>query len=79
MKIKKNIAISESGFIFNPGKGESFSTNAIGMQIIKLLQAGKDKDEIKDEIMNEYVVDEVTFEKDYYDFEQLLGKFDLAE
>jgi hypothetical protein len=27
MNLKNNIAISDSGFIFNPSRGESYSTN----------------------------------------------------
>ncbi|MBM3918427.1 MAG: hypothetical protein FJ344_02830 [Sphingomonadales bacterium] len=32
IKINKNIAISESGFIFNPGTGNSFSTIPNGLR-----------------------------------------------
>jgi hypothetical protein len=41
MRIKKNIAISESGFIFNPAVGDSYSTNPIGAEIIKMLKESK--------------------------------------
>ena len=35
MKLKKNIATSESGFVFNPSTGDSFSLNTIGAEILK--------------------------------------------
>ena len=41
MKLKKNIAISETGFIFNPSSGDSYSTNPIGLEIINLMKNNK--------------------------------------
>ena len=38
MKISSNIAVSDSGFIFNPTTGDSFSTNVVGMEIIRILK-----------------------------------------
>jgi hypothetical protein len=72
MKIKKNVAISESGFIFNPTTGDSFSTNPIGLEIIRMLKDEKSKDEIRKTIISRYNTDESTFEKDYYDFVMML-------
>jgi hypothetical protein len=46
MNINKNIAISDSGFIFNPSSGDSFSTNQVGLEIIRLLKEGKKKEDI---------------------------------
>jgi hypothetical protein len=79
MKIKPNIALSETGFLFNPMNGESFSTNALGVQIINMIKEGKTDDEIKMEILQKYLVDEDTFEKDYYDFMKLLNQYLLME
>ena len=45
MTIKKNIATSEEGFLFNPGTGDSFSTNTIGGDIIALLKEDKKIDQ----------------------------------
>ena len=79
MKINKNIALSDSGFVFNPRTGDSFSTNPIGLDIIKLLKEGKDPLEIKTQLLKEYSVDETTLEKDFYDFQSMLGKLKLTE
>ena len=38
MKLKKNIATSEAGLIFNPGTGDSFSVNSIGSEILAMLK-----------------------------------------
>lgn len=79
MRIKKNIALSESGFIFNASTGESFSVNPLGGEIIRLLQGGKEKEEIKGIILEKYNTDEGTFERDYYDFVNLLNHYLLTE
>ncbi len=68
MKINKNIAISESGFIFNPGTGDSFSTNPIGAEIIQLLKDDKKPSEIIKVISSKYQIDGPSFEKDLEDF-----------
>ena len=58
MKIKRNIALSDSGFVFDPSTGDSFSTNPIGLEIIKSLKEGKTKEEIKAHAIKNYMTDE---------------------
>jgi hypothetical protein len=72
MKIRKNIATSEEGFVFNPATGDSFTTNPIGAEIIGFLKEDLDMKAIKDQICEKYDVDEVQFEKDFDDFVSLL-------
>ncbi len=79
MKIKKNIALSDSGFVFDPATGDSFTTNPIGLEIIKMLKDGKNSQEIKTTILKKYLTDEATFEKDNYDFLNMLAKHRLTE
>jgi hypothetical protein len=79
MKIKKNIALSDTGFIFNPSTGESFSVNPIGGEMLKMLKDGKDKDAIRDAILEKYQTDDATFERDYYDFVNILNHYHLTE
>ncbi len=79
MRIKKNIAISESGFIFNPAVGDSYSTNPIGTEIIKMLKESKSVAEINSYILNTYQVEASSFEKDLYDFVKMLEKYKLTE
>jgi hypothetical protein len=79
MKINENIAINETGFLFNPINGESYSVNPLGAEIIKLLKEGKDFDDIKDVIIQKYNVDENTFERDYSDFINILKQNNLIE
>ena len=77
--MRKNIAVSDSGFIFNPGTGDSFSTNPIGMEIIALMKEEKDIEAIKAVITGKYNVDDATFEKDYFDFLNMLQSYQLTE
>ena len=79
MKIKKNIAISDTGFIFNPSTGESFSVNPIGVDIIKMLKESKTKEEIKDFIIDKFQTDEPTFERDFYDFVNIMNHYHITE
>ena len=79
MKINKNIAISETGLLFHPGSGESYSVNPIGVEIIHMLKKGKSFDEISTKILSMYNTDEATFEKDYQDFMGLMKSNGLLE
>jgi len=79
MNIKKNVAISESGYIFNPSTGESFSVNPIGIEIFNLLKDGNSYEEISKTILAKYNTDEDTVEKDYNDFIGLLKQHLLIE
>lgn len=79
MKVKNNVAISNSGFVFNSNSGESFSSNPIGTEIINLLKEDKSYEEIKTFVIDKYNVDEATFEKDYNDFLSVLNSFSITE
>ncbi len=79
MKLKKNLALSETGFVFDPSNGNSFATNPIGLSIVKMLKEGKDIELIKKNILNEYLTDANTLEKDIYDFINMLKKLQLNE
>ncbi len=79
MKINKNVALSDSGFVFNPSTGDSFSTNPIGLEIIKLLKEGKSMDYVKASLLKTYTIEEATLERDCYDFANMLMKFKLTE
>lgn len=72
MHIKSDIAISESGFVFNPATGESFTVNPIGAEVIQLLKENKTIQEATEYIMERYNVDETSVEKDLNDFIAML-------
>ncbi len=74
---KKELAISETGFVFDPTTGDSYSMNAVGSVILTMLNEGKIKEEIEAEVTEKYDVDSATFENDYYDFIKMLSSFNL--
>jgi hypothetical protein len=77
MKIKSNIAISDSGFIFNPDTGESFTVNPIGVDILNQMKEGKTVEEISLSLEDKYNTDKNTLEKDTEDFLGLLRNYSL--
>ena len=79
MRINKNIAISDSGLVFNPVNGESFSVNPIGVEIISQIKDGRSAQEITRMILEHYSVDKDTFEKDFHDFIEILGHHIIIE
>lgn len=79
MKLKKNVATSEEGFIFNPSTGDSFSTNSIGNDILLLLKEEKSEKEIIKIICDRYDVEPSQFEKDLDDFKSQLNDYAILE
>ncbi len=79
MKLGKNLALSDSGFVFNPSNGDSFSTNPIGMEIVRQMKEGKAVEDIKAILLKQYDIDEATMERDIQDFLGTLSKFKLTE
>jgi len=79
MKLNKQIAVSESGLVFNPMTGESFSVNPIGIIIIGLIQAENKQKDIQSHILDRYKVDQDTLEKDIQDFLSQLDQYHLLE
>ena len=72
MKIAAEVKISDNGFVFNSKTGDSFNLNPLGLELINSIQQEKDFDFIKKEILEKYDVDDLTFEKDFYEFCALL-------
>lgn len=64
----KRLAISESGFIFDPETGHSFSVNETGMFILKALQNNQNPDQILESITDEYEVASRDAERELVDF-----------
>ena len=79
MKLKKNIATSEAGFIFNPGSGDSFSVNNTGAEILALFKENKSLQEIIENISLRYEVEKSQLEKDLDDFVSQLYGYNLLE
>jgi hypothetical protein len=79
MRLKRNIAVSESGFIFDPSTGESYSLNSQGVEILSMLKDAKSTTEITNYFISEYEVEKEDFERYLTDFTGMLKQFKLVE
>lgn len=79
MKIKKNVAISETGFIFDPSTGDSFTLNPVGLELLEMIKQGKPYADISSVFTSKYDVDQTSFERYYYDFVATLKQMQLIE
>lgn len=73
--VLRRLALSESGFIFDPVTGNSFSTNDSGLALLKLLQSEKGLGAVIETLVARYEVDTHTAERDVRDFIVLLDKY----
>lgn len=78
MKINKDLAISENGFLFNPATGESFTANPMAFEIIRLLKEEQSSEKIIEWATRHYIVDKSTAEKDLHDFFGMLRLHQLS-
>jgi Coenzyme PQQ synthesis protein D (PqqD) len=79
MKIKKNIATSENGFIFNPATGDSFSANHLASAILASMKSGEEASQIKQNILEKYDVSPEQLERDWEDWLLQLKEANLLE
>lgn len=79
MSLKKNIATSESGFIFNPSTGDSYAANPVAAEIIEQLKMGKPVTEVKKYLQEVYDVEPMRLERDWDDFMLQLRDANLLE
>ena len=77
--IKRTVAISDSGFIFDSATGESYSTNEIGLEILNYIKSGKTEEEIIDHIVKNYEITKNELEKHYIDFISTLKHYKFLE
>ena len=79
MKLRKNIATSEAGFIFNPATGDSFAANALAATIVARVREGLDEEAIKADILVRYDVAPGQLEKDWDDLLAQLREYNLLD
>jgi hypothetical protein len=63
-KLLRDIAFSDTGFLFNPITGESFTVNPIGVGVLNHLREGKSFQEICDSLVTDFQVEHETAERD---------------
>ena len=70
----QRLAISESGFVFDPASGQSFTVNETGLALIRLLQKSSDAQAIIGQLQQEYDIGVTDLERDIEDFQDELGE-----
>jgi PqqD family protein of HPr-rel-A system len=79
VKIKRSIALSDSGFVFDASTGDSYSLNPMGLEIMNLIKSGKSDSEITRYMTEKYDVDSSAFERYFYDFVVTLKQMQIIE
>jgi len=78
IQLKKSVAISESGFIFHPGSGESFSVNNTGLEILEMLRKEMGAEEILHTLSDTYDIERPELERYFFDFLSMLKQYHLV-
>ena len=62
------LAVSDTGFIFDPATGHSYTTNEVGIRLLNLIKQGLDKEQVVAQVIAEYDVSEDEIDIDYNEF-----------
>lgn len=79
MNIKKHIAVSESGVLFNGSTGDSFSINPIATEILEMIKSNLSEEEMKIKIGDKYDVTPERLDGDLYDFLAHMRQLNLVD
>ena len=71
----RRLAVSESGFVFDPMSGHHFTVNETGLEILRQLQQGRGLPELLASLAGEYSVGTRELERDVLEFAGMLRKF----
>ena len=74
-----NVAMSDNGVLFNMITGESYEMNKIGMLIIEKIRKNNSKEQIKEFLLSEFVIDRETMESNLEEFLHSLIRHQLVE
>jgi hypothetical protein len=74
-EIVKRLALSESGFVFDPVSGQSFTVNESGLAVLRLAQGAGEMPHILEQLAQQFeaTVDEI--KRDTLDFAERLKEF----
>ncbi|MCB1173502.1 MAG: HPr-rel-A system PqqD family peptide chaperone [Leptospiraceae bacterium] len=74
----RNLAISETGFVFDPSSGNTFVMNETALRILRALQADEATESIILDILEEYDVEQEQLKRDFADFRIQLNELGIA-
>ena len=75
----QNLALSDTGFLFDPTTGNTYTLNETGTFLLKLLKEGKSKEEMLEQLLVEFEVDAEQAERDVTDLLLQLREFGLHQ
>lgn len=71
----QRLAISESGFVFDPVSGHNFTLNETGLTILRLLQKNNELEPLLEKLADEYEASPRVLERDVLEFAGLLRDY----
>jgi hypothetical protein len=74
-EVLRRLAVSDSGFVFDPVSGDSYSLNVTGLAVLRHLQSGLTLAKIVEALQRHYAVDAVTAEREVMTFAMALRQF----
>ena len=73
----KDLALSDTGFVFDPYSGATFTVNASGLCILQGLREGLSRGDVRERMLQRFDVLSQDLERDISDFIQLLRQHEL--
>ena len=73
----RDLALSDSGFLFDPYTGATFSLNASGRVILDSLKKGMEREEILETLEDSFTIGEADLHRDIDEFVHLLREAGL--
>lgn len=73
--VMNRLALNDSGFVFDPLNGRSFSANAVGLYVLRFLQVSRDVKALLVAIDRDFEVARSVAERDVAEFAGQLRKF----
>lgn len=74
----KGLLINDEGFAFDPRSGNTFSINPTGLLVINCIKAGASPTRIKEELTEQFEIDEKAADRDLEAFLNELGRYKLV-
>ena len=71
----KRLALSESGFVFDPVSGQSFTVNETVLVVLRLVQQQDDLEKISEQLAEQFDASIVEIKRDVQDFTNRLQGF----
>ena len=69
-----DIAISDTGFVFDPTTGQTFRLNKTALFIVRTLQSGSKLEQVTEKMVDHFNIDKPTAKEDLKEFLSLMTK-----